>query len=280
MTSGAGTMYSARGSDRRERLALRHVMRLRLGVVSIFLLTAGLAWWSSAARMSGMDAGPGTELGTLVWFTGAWTVMMAAMMLPSLAPTAAAVAAPASRREPSRWLLFAGGYLFVWSVAGVVAYGLFALGRGLFAGGLAWADGGRWLSAMTLVLAAVYQLTPLKRTCLTRCRSSWQVLSDEWRGGRSDALAMGVRSGGWCIGSSWALMTVLFALGVMNLTWMALVSVLVALEKLSPAPRSARTATAVLLAALALGVLAAPDDVPGLVVPGSSGAMHAMKTMH
>jgi predicted metal-binding membrane protein len=279
MTSGAGTIVAARGSDRRERLALREVMRLRVGVVLILLLTAGVAWWSSAAQMSGMDAGPGTELGTLVWFTGAWTVMMAAMMLPSVAPTAAAFAAPANRREPSRWLLFAGGYLLVWSVAGVVAYGLFELGRRLFAGGLAWGDGGQWLSAATLVLAAGYQLTPLKRACLAHCRSSWQVLSDEWREGRSHALAMGVRSAGWCIGSSWALMTVLFALGVMNLTWMVLVSILVAAEKLSPAPRSARTATAVLLAVLAVGVLAAPRDVPGLVVPGSPGAMHAMKTM-
>jgi predicted metal-binding membrane protein len=280
MSSGARTMVAASGSDRRELVALREVVRLRLGVVSILLLAAGLAWWSTAAQMSGMDAGPGTGLGTLLWFTGAWTVMMAGMMLPSISPTAAAFATLASRRQPSGWLLLACGYLLVWSVAGVVAYGLFELGRELFAGDLAWAAGGKWLSAASLVLAALYQLTPLKRACLTQCRRSWQVLPNVRRQRRMDALAMGVRSGGWCIGSSWALMTVLFALGVMSLAWMAFVSILVALEKLSPGPRFARVATAVLLAALALGVLATPHDVPGLVVPGSPGAMHTMKAMH
>jgi predicted metal-binding membrane protein len=89
---------------------------------------------------------------------------------------------------------------------------------------------------------------------------------------------MGVRSGGWCIGCSWALMAALFALGVMSLIWMALIAGLVALEKVGPWPLAARVATALVLAVLAAGLLAAPHAVPGLVVPGSEG-MHAMKAM-
>ena len=89
---------------------------------------------------------------------------------------------------------------------------------------------------------------------------------------------MGARSGGWCIGCSWALMAALFALGVMSLIWMALIAALVALEKTGPRPLAAKIATASVIAALAVGILAAPQQVPGLVLPGSGG-MHAMKAM-
>ena len=85
-------------------------MRTQLGIVVALLAAAGLAWWSTAERMAGMNAGPGTALGSVGWFTGVWATMMAAMMLPSLAPTAAVFAALV-RRELSRVLLFAVGYL-------------------------------------------------------------------------------------------------------------------------------------------------------------------------
>src|SRR5271166_6918782 len=95
-------------------------MRAELGMVAALLAAAGLAWWSTAERMAGMDAGPGTALGSLGWFTGVWATMMAAMMLPSLTPTAAVFAALVGR-ELSRDLVFAGGYLLVWTVAGIGA---------------------------------------------------------------------------------------------------------------------------------------------------------------
>jgi Predicted metal-binding integral membrane protein (DUF2182) len=95
-------------------------MRTELGIVAALLAAAGLAWWSTADRMSGMDAGPGTALGSPGWFTGVWATMMAAMMLPSLAPKAAVFAATV-RRELSRILLFAAGYLLLWSAAGIGA---------------------------------------------------------------------------------------------------------------------------------------------------------------
>jgi predicted metal-binding membrane protein len=256
----------------------RQAARAHPDLVAGILAIAALAWWSTADRMAGMDAGPGTDLGALGWFTGVWVVMMAAMMLPSLAPTVSVYAALV-RRERSRVLLFAGGYLLVWSAAGVVVYGLFELGKSLFANGLTWHSGGRWLAAGVLILAALYQLTPYKRGFLLKCRSPLRFLSATWRDSRSGAFLMGLCNGGWCLGCSWALMAALFALGVMSLTWMVLIAGLVALEKVGPWGRTAKVATAGVLVVLAVAILVLPRDLPGFVVPGSLGSMHSMKAM-
>ena len=252
--------------------------RKRPEAVAGLLAAAGLGWWWTVERMAWMDAGPGTDLGTLGWFTGSWVVMMAAMMLPSLAPTLATYATLTRRRGPSRSLLFACGYLLVWTVAGVVAYGVYELGKGLLASDLTWHREGRWLSGGVIAATAIYELMPLKHVCLTRCRGQISDLHGVSHKSWSAALAMGARSGGWCIGCSWALMAALFALGVMSLTWMVLIAVVVALEKMGPWPFAARLATATVLALLAAGILAAAHHVPGLVVPGSGG-MHAMRAM-
>jgi predicted metal-binding membrane protein len=245
-------------------------MRTELAIVATLLAAAGLAWWSTATRMTGMDAGPGAALGSVGWFTGVWATMMAAMMLPSLAPSAA-VFAMAVRRELSRVLLSAGGYLLVWSVAGVGAYGLFELGQSLFGGSLAWRDGGHWIAAGVVALAALYQLTPPKRAFLMRCRSPLRLIDGSWQGTRAGALLIGLRTGRWCLGCTWALMAALFALGVMSLTWMGLIAVLVALEKVGPWRHGARLATASVLLVLAAAILLAPHEIPGFVVPGSHG---------
>jgi len=247
-------------------------------VVASLLVIAGLAWWWTVVRMAGMDAGPGTDLGTLGWFTGSWVLMMAAMMLPSIVPTLTAYATGARRRAPSSSLLFVAGYLLAWTVAGLCAYGLFELGKHLLGSELAWHRAGRWVAGGVLACAAAYEFIPLKRVCLERCRGQLRGSSGPARHDWRAALATGVRSGGWCLGCSWALMAGLFALGVMSVTWMGLIAGLVALEKAGPWPRAARTATALVLAGLAVGILAAPHDVPGLVVPGSGG-LHAMTKM-
>jgi predicted metal-binding membrane protein len=241
--------------------------RTKLGSVAALLAAAGLAWWSTAERMAGMDAGPGTALGSVGWFTGVWMTMMAAMMLPSLAPTAAVFAATV-RRELSRVLLFAAGYLLVWSAAGIGAYGLFELGKSLFAGSLSWSGGGRWVAAGVLALAALYQLTPLKRASLSRCREPLRFSETQWGSTRQRAFVAGLHNGGWCLRCSWALMAALFALGVMSLTWMGLIAVLVALEKIGPWGRGARLATAGVLLVLAVAILTVPHEVPSFVVPG------------
>jgi predicted metal-binding membrane protein len=142
-------------------------VQAQAAVVAGLLAAAGLAWFSTVARMAGMDAAPGTDLGTVGWFTVTWAVMMAAMMLPSLAPAAAPTTA-ARRLIRGRTVLFAGGYLLVWTLAGVAVYGALAVAS--HAAGVAWVSGGQWLSVGVLILAAIYELTPMKRTFLTRCR--------------------------------------------------------------------------------------------------------------
>jgi predicted metal-binding membrane protein len=281
MTSAAPAAIAAGRRSERGELAQAFVaMRGRLGVVALLLVLAAAAWWSTADRMAGMDAGPGTALGALSWFLGVWVVMMAAMMFPSLAPTTALYARMTRARGLDRALLFSSAYLLVWGIAGLAAYGLFALGRSFLGGALAWDAGGRWVAAGVLAAAALYELTPLKDVCLAKCRSPLGFLVGTWRDGRLGALKMGSRLGGWCLGCCWALMAALFALGVMSLTWMAFVATLITLEKILPWRRAVTWGTAAILLALAIAVVAAPDAVPGLVVPsGSHEAMPAMNAM-
>jgi predicted metal-binding membrane protein len=281
---GLSVTASLRGADNRdtrdEHARAFAAVRARLGLVVLLFGLAAAAWWSTADRMAGMDAGPGTDLGALGWFLGVWVVMMAAMMFPSLAPTAALYARMTQRRGWSCPLLFTSGYLLVWGAAGLGAYGLFRLGSRLFGGDLAWHAGGRWFAGGVLAIAAIYELTPLKDACLGKCRSPVGFLLGTWRDGRLGALQMGSKHAGWCVGCCWALMAALFALGVMSLTWMAFVAGLIALEKTLPWRRAATWGTAFVLLVLAIAVVALPHDVPGLVVPsGAHNAMHAMKTM-
>ncbi len=272
---------SARTGRRTELGEALAAVRARLGLVVLLLALAGLAWWSTADRMAGMDAGPGTDLGALGWFLGVWAVMMAAMMLPSMAPTAALYARMTRRGGLDQPLLFALSYLLVWGAAGLLAYGAFELGRSLFGGSLAWHAGGRWVAGGVLAMTAVYELAPLKNMCLAHCRSPLGFLLGHWRDGRRGALEMGARHAVWCLGCCGGLMVALFALGVMSLTWMALVAVLITLEKLVPWRRTVTWGTAALLLVLAVAVLAVPHDVPGLVVPGGShGSMSSMGAMH
>jgi len=96
--------------------------RARLWVVALLLVLAGIGWWSTVDRMRDMDEGPWTGLGALGWFLGAWVVMMAAMMFPSVAPTVALYARMTRGRTRLAPLLFALGYLLTWAAAGVLAF--------------------------------------------------------------------------------------------------------------------------------------------------------------
>jgi predicted metal-binding membrane protein len=279
MSSAAAGAGTQRASTSREELGRAFsAARARLGIVCLLFGLAALAWWYTASQMSGMDAGPGSDLGAFGWFVGLWVVMMAAMMFPSVSPTVALYAQMLRRRDPTRPLVFASGYLLVWGTTGVAAYGLFAAGRGLLGSQLAWDDAGRLFAGGVLAFAALYELTPLKNACLSRCRSPLGFLIGAWRQGWSGALVMGARHGAWCVGCCWALMTALFALGVMSLLWTALIAGVIALEKALPWRRTATLATAALLLALAVALVASPHSIPGLVVPG--GGAHAMGAMH
>jgi len=221
-----------------------------------------------------MDEGPGTDLGALGWFLGVWVVMMAAMMFPSVAPT---VLMYDRLREGHRargqgaaadaTALFVLGYLLVWTAAGVAAYGLIELFRAIDPAFLAWDQAGRYVTGGVILAAAVYQVTPLKHACLVKCRSPMMFLAERWRHGRAGGLELGLRHGAWCLGCCWALMAALFAVGLMSLGWMALVTAFIAGEKLLPRPAVARRALAVMLLALGLGVAFVPAHVPGFNAP-------------
>ena len=141
---------------------------------------------------------------------------------------------------------------------------------------LAWNNGGRWLAGGTLLLAAVYEFTPLKDVCLAKCRSPLAFLLGSWRDGLSGALEMGARHGAWCIGCCWALMASLLALGVMSVAWMAFVAALIAVEKTFPWRRVVTYGTSTLLLVLGVLLMAAPHMIPGLTIPSDGGrpAMH------
>ena len=143
---------------------------------------------------------------------------------------------------------------------------------------LDWDRAGRWVAGATLLVAAVYELTPLKDVCLGKCRSPLGFLLGSWRDGPVGSLQMGARHGAWCIGCCWALMLSLFALGVMSIAWMAFVAGLIAFEKLIPWRRAATYGTAGVLLVLGVLLLAAPGTLPGLTIPGS-GAMSQMSDM-
>ena len=243
-------------------------VRVRLGLVAALFALAGVGWWWTAREMRGMDQGPWSGLGGLGWFLGVWLVMMVAMMFPSVAPTVALYSRLTKQRSPLSPLLFAAGYLVTWTGAGLGAFTLAAALGQIPGDVLAWNRAGRWVAGATLVVAAGYELTPLKDVCLGKCRSPLGFLLGAWRDGRWGALRMGVKHGAWCVGCCWALMASLFALGVMSLPWMAFVAGLIAVEKTLPWRRVATYGTAVVLFTLGVLLLAAPHAIPALTVPG------------
>jgi predicted metal-binding membrane protein len=252
--------------------------RARLGLVALLFGIAGAGWWWTVGQMRGMDNGPWTGLGALSWFLAVWVVMMAAMMLPSVAPTIALYSAITRERSRLSPLLFAAGYLITWGGAGVLAFALAAAGGRLGGDVLSWDRAGRWVAGTTLLVAAVYELTPLKHACLGTCRSPLGFLLGSWRNGWSGAVQMGAKNGAWCVGCCWALMASLFALGVMSIIWMAFVAGVIAVEKTVPWRRVATFGTAAVLLALGILLLVAPGLVPGLTIPGTGG-MPAMRAM-
>ena len=255
----------------RPRLA-RRLEREHWLLLAALLALAALGWIVTDDRMDGMVAGPGMDLGGLGFYVTVWVVMMAAMMFPSAAPAVLVyhrMRAPADgkpeRAPRDATALFVGGYLAVWTAVGLFAYVLLEALRKIHFDAIAWDRGGPYLAGAVIVTAAVYELTPWKDLCLTHCRSPLMFLAEHWRSGRAGALRVGAVHGARCVGCCWALMAVLFAVGVMSIGWMAFVAALIAVEKLLPWRRVANLGVAGLLLALGLAVAFFPDQVPGLL---------------
>jgi predicted metal-binding membrane protein len=238
-----------------------------------------VSWIVTFDRMRGMDAGPGTDLGGLGWFLGIWVTMMAAMMLPSVAPMVLAfarVTKERSRRGQAAfvptWVLLAG-YFAAWTAFGLFAYGFFRVVDAVDAGVLAWDRAGRYAAGAAIVAAGIYQLTPAKEVCLRHCRTPMHFLLHGWHEGNRGALRMGVEHGLYCVGCCWGLMVVLFSVGVMSLVWMAVIAGVIFAEKVIPYGTRLTKVLAVAFVALGIWIGLAPSTVPGLTEPESGPSM-------
>jgi predicted metal-binding membrane protein len=253
-----------------------------VGVAAMLLAAALAAWIVTVDRMRGMDAGPGTDLGGLGWYLGVWVTMTAAMMLPAAAPMILVFArfgrerARRGKTYVATWI-FVSGYLAAWTAYGLAAYGLYRALVALDPGFLAWDAQGALVAGGAVALAGLYQLTPLKATCLRHCRSPLHFVFQGWREGRLGALRMGAEHGAYCVGCCWALMLILFALGAMSIVWMAVVAAVVLAEKALPAGARLTRPLAVAFVALGIWVMAAPSTVPGLTEPGGGQMMMEME---
>jgi predicted metal-binding membrane protein len=195
---------------------------------------AAAGWVISTRQMNGMDMGVATGLGSLAFFIVLWVWMMAAMMLPGAAP---ALVRHAQATSPVLTVsIFAGSYLGVWALAGLAVY---ALDR----------PHGTVAAGAITITAGVYELTPLKQRFRRHCR---------------EIVRTGFGFGVYCAGSSIGLMLIFVVLGVMSITWMAVITVLVTFQKLLPARAAIDVPLALAIVGLGIVILAAPSLIPGL----------------
>jgi len=207
------------------------------GALAVTLGVAAACWVIAIQQTSGMDMGVSTRLGSFGSFTLLWLVMMAAMMLPGAAPAAVRRAWASGRLLAAP--LFAGSYLGVWALAGVVVYALYRPHGTVAAGAAA-------------IVAGIYEFTPLKQRFRRRCR---------------DRARSGFQFGLCCAGSCIGLMAMMVALGVMSITWMAVIAVLVLAQKLLPVKAAIDTPLALMIVGLGIWIVVAPSSVPGLTPP-------------
>jgi predicted metal-binding membrane protein len=229
-------------TDERPRLGALAIggWRLTATVLALSIAAWGLLTWLAVDMGNPlfewtMPDSPGWSAANVVSILLMWAVMMAAMMLPSALPMILAFGHLSARSgEVARSRLFIAGYLLVWigfsAAAAVSQWALQALD---------WvepmnASTSAPLSGVLLVIAGAYQFTPLKKSCLANCRTPFAFLLGEWKPGVVGAFRMGLRHGLFCMGCCWAVMALLFVGGVMNLAWIAALSIVVAIEKMAP----------------------------------------------
>jgi predicted metal-binding membrane protein len=229
---------------------------------AILLLLAAVAWLATVGRAATMRGMTGTMGLGLAAFVGMWALMMAAMMLPSVAPVASMYQRSVRSHRALRLAGFTSGYLLAWAGAGVPAYLLTALAARLVS------DHPTRATATAVAVFAscgVYQLTPLKSRCLRHCRSPLSLLLHygAYRGRRRD-VRVGAHHGAYCLGCCWSLMALFVVLGMMNLAAMVALAVVVLVEKLWVYGEVLARAAGVAALALAVAVIWLPALAPGL----------------
>ena len=216
-------------------------------IVALILLSV-LAWTVTIHQADGMGWGLVTcsmTMGTpfspanALLYLALWGVMMIAMMFPSVAPMVMLFSTFARKNRAQgatsapTWM-FVSGYVVLWTLAGGVAYAGDLAIQSLPAVFPSLRTYGAVIGGITLIIAGLYQLTPLKYLCLSHCRSPLGFLLHGWQEGYSGAFRMGFHHGAYCLGCCWSLMTVLFVAGTMNLVWMGILTLVIFLEKMVP----------------------------------------------
>ena len=243
-------------------------------ILTVLLTLAGAGWALVAWQVSDMNGTDGhldlTMGMTAPLFIAMWTAMMVAMMFPASAPMILAFARTQSRKRAHgaeyvpTWL-FVTPFVAVWTAFGALGYAI-AAAVAAVAGESMWAmDNLSRIAGFLLVAAGVYQLTPMKRVCLARCRTPLSFMLSYWRDGRGGAMSMGLRHGLFCLGCCWVLFLVLLPLGVMNVVAMVTVSLLVFAEKVLPRGDGVARAAAVALIAYGLLATVVPRALPTLM---------------
>jgi predicted metal-binding membrane protein len=226
---------------------MRWITDARLAIATSIAGVTVLCWlylFAEAADMAAMGdmtmAMPPKGAGDLVLLLVMWWIMMIGMMLPSAAPMILTFATVNARRRARNqpWVptaLFAAGYILVWggfSIAATLAQ--WGLESAALLSPMAMSVTSLRLGGVLFLAAGLYQLTPLKRACLIACRSPLDFVVNRWRDGAAGALRMGAEHGLTCLGCCWILMALLFVFGAMNLVWVAVLAVVVLVEKLLP----------------------------------------------
>ena len=238
------------------------------GVILVVLLGLAVAGWivflQHSRDTSGMGVGRGPDL-TMgrSWplFASTWVAMMVAMMFPAAAPMVV-MYARIRRSDPSSVALFTGAYIVLWFAFGAIAY-LVSAAVETGAQESAWVamNWGR-VGGGLLILAGIYQVTPVKDICLRHCRSPLAFVMGHWREGRLGAMKMGLHHGLYCMGCCWLLFLILIPLGVMNVAAMLAVAALVFAEKVIPYGRHVGVAASAILIVCGIAVAVHPTLLP------------------
>ena len=249
-------------------------------ILGLLLTLAAMAWallaWQSAKAPMDMTMTSPTMGMRAPLFVTIWVVMMVAMMFPSAAPMILTFhKVQLNKRQRGEafvatWV-FVAAYMLVWALSSVAAYaGAFVADVVAARMALSSAIAAR-IGGAVLIAAGLYQLTPFKNICLSKCRTPISFIMTSWRGGVGGALRMGLLHGTYCLGCCWMLFVIMFPLGVMNIAAMAMIALVIFVEKALPWGRPVARVTAAVLVAYGTVVLAAPQVLPTFAMGGDIG---------
>jgi len=222
--------------------------REHLWILTTLVVLSVIAWGGTVYQAGSMGLGLVTcsmtmgtpfSLSNAILYVVLWGVMMVAMMLPAMTPIVGLFQTIARRKREQglpftpAWV-FMIGYVMLWTFTGGVGYAADIAIQALPESFPSLRTYGFMIGGLTLMVAGIYQLTPLKYLCLSQCRSPMGFLLTSWRDGTLGAFRMGVRHGAYCLGCCWSLMVVLFVVGTMNLVWMGLLTMVIFVEKIVP----------------------------------------------